>query len=102
KILIILELTVIANGADVGSKLGNPVMPSSTGAAAPSDGDGASNRTPASSEFAASVKPPGGAQFPTRNTQPAPMQSSFRSNGGPTSGGDVVVLPICSLTPYQN
>ncbi|EEC09761.1 conserved hypothetical protein, partial [Ixodes scapularis] len=69
KILIILELTVIANGADVGSKLGNPVMPSSTGAAAPSDGDGASNRTPASSEFAASVKPPGGAQFPTRNTQ---------------------------------
>ncbi|KAG0411480.1 hypothetical protein HPB47_011397 [Ixodes persulcatus] len=104
KILIILELTVIANGADVGSKLGNPAMPSSTGAAAPSDGDGASNRTPVSSEFAASVKPPGGAQFPARNTQPAPMQSSFRSNGGPlsTSAGDVVVLPICSLTPYQN
>lgn len=91
KILIILELTVIANGADVGSKLGNPIMPSAS--------DGASNRTPALSEPAVSTESRGATQCPSRNFPAA--QPSFRSNStAPT--GDIVVLPICSLTPYQN
>ncbi|CAN7938762.1 unnamed protein product [Ixodes hexagonus] len=105
KILIILELTVIANGADVGSKLGNPAMPASSGAAAPSgtNGESGPNKPSAASESVTSVKPLDVPQFAPRNVQSAPMQSSFRNNSmAPSATADIVVLPICSLTPYQN
>ncbi|XP_065291671.2 replication protein A 70 kDa DNA-binding subunit [Dermacentor albipictus] len=87
KVLIVLDLTVIAKGSTVGCRLGNPVIPttSSSGAAQPTDG-GANK-----------------AQFQHSGGQAPPSAApSFGNRAYPASTSDVVVVPIASLTPYQN
>lgn len=91
KILIILELTVIVPGADVGSKIGNPISSAPVAASAPSVPNG--NSAPAEA-------------VPKATSIPASMprtQSSSLSSAAPVQQADgIVVFPINSLTPYQN
>lgn len=87
KVLIVLDLTVIAKGSTVGCRLGNPVIPttSSSGAAQPTDGG--ANKS----------------QFQQNAGQAPPSAApSFGNRAYPASTSDVVVVPIASLTPYQN
>lgn len=87
KVLIVLDLTVIAKGSTVGCRLGNPVIPttSSSGAAQPTDGG--ANKS----------------QFQQNGGQAPPSAApSFGNRAYPASTSDVVVVPIASLTPYQN
>lgn len=90
KVLIVLDLTVIAKGSTVNYKLGNPVIPNSAGApSAPSAGS-------------ADV----GVNRPQFQQNGGHDQSStvppYGRTAYPASTNDVVVVPIASLTPYQN
>ncbi|KAH8042181.1 hypothetical protein HPB51_021265 [Rhipicephalus microplus] len=82
KVLIVLDLTVIAKGSTVGCRLGSPVIPTSSSSGAAQPTDGGTNKAPLQQNNAA--------------------PSSFGNRAYPASTSDVVVVPIASLTPYQN
>lgn len=83
KVIILLNLTVVTPGAEVGEKIGNPVNSSApSGASAPSATETASNAAP-KSVF-------------SNKTEPK-VVSTPQMNGS-----DQPVHPIASLTPYQN
>lgn len=87
KVLIVLGLTVVAKGSTVGCRLGNPAIPNASGA--PSSTDAGSNRP----QFPQN----GGSTMSSSAAAP-----SFGSSAYPSSTSDVAVVPIASLTPYQN
>lgn len=102
KVIIILDLTVITRGAEVGQKLGNPqpYRPTEASGAAP-----ASNGTPAISNPApvTPVKVPTPAAATLTNRSPM-VNGTVAGKGGQatTPGGTSRIHAIANLTPYQN
>lgn len=83
KVIILLSITVLTPGAEVGEKLGNPVTPTSGGAA--TNGSDISSNANSKSVFANNNR-----------TEPKVLQNSM------LNGSSQPVHPIASLTPYQN
>uniref|UniRef100_A0A2R5LE87 Replication protein A subunit n=1 Tax=Ornithodoros turicata TaxID=34597 RepID=A0A2R5LE87_9ACAR len=103
KILIILELTVVAAGADVGSKIGNPVT-NVPGVVAQQSAQAQQNVS-APAEAAAPQRPQQPTQFQFRgntSSMSAPQRPQMSTGGSLQQTNGVVVFPISSLTPYQN
>jgi len=101
RVVIILDLEVITPGAQVGSKIGNPVQIGSDGKIpAPAANQ---NTNP---NAGAGVKRPAGPTGgePPMKTTPAsyqPSRSVLTARPGAGSSG-VITTPIASITPYQN
>lgn len=102
RVLVILELTVLNHGSQVGKKIGTPV---------PYTGEPqkpASNVSkPAPSAATPSSNTSNGSAFGSRPTAASPYGasngSSFGRNAAPsTQGGQQLTHPIASLSPYQN
>lgn len=97
RVMIILELELIAPGSSVGLKLGNPVS-------LPEDGDAkGSARPPAPAGPAAPQGPAKPMQNgrPMMNIKPVVQQSPVRNHIS-ESPSDMRIHPIASLNPYQN
>ncbi|KAJ2949088.1 hypothetical protein O0L34_g6027 [Tuta absoluta] len=86
RVMIILEITILAPGATVGKKLGNPVT---------------------WTEESAAAAPPQPAMQPAPKSAPAPSPMAHTSNGAApnldvSSFNSQMTHPIASLSPYQN
>eukprot|EP00092_Neocalanus_flemingeri_P017032 GFUD01018420.1.p1 GENE.GFUD01018420.1~~GFUD01018420.1.p1 ORF type:complete len:627 (+),score=162.12 GFUD01018420.1:60-1940(+) len=102
RVVIILDLEIVTPGAQVGSKIGNPVQIGSDGKIPPLP----ANQNANPNAGAATKRPSSGAagSEPPMKTTPAsyqPQRSVLSARPGVGSSG-VITTPIASITPYQN
>jgi len=104
RVVIILELEVVTPGAQVGSKIGNPVQIGSDGKVPSAPANQNANPNAGAAIKRPPSGPVGGSEPPVKTT-PASYQPQQRSvlTSRPSAGATgIVATPIASITPYQN
>jgi len=104
RVVIILELEVVTPGAQVGSKIGNPVQIGSDGKVPSAPANQNANPNAGAAVKRPPSGPVGGSEPPVKTT-PASYQPQQRSvlTSRPSAGATgIVATPIASITPYQN
>ena len=99
KVVVILEVEILAPGQQVGAKLGNPVQISSDGKIP--DGPANQNSNPNAGSAFKRPAGPGGAEQPPVKTVPGQVRSVLTPRSA-ASSEQYNVQPINSITPYQN
>ena len=113
RVIIVLDFDVIAPGAEVGYKIGNPAAMASDGSAPKTDNQntssnaGAANNQNINLNAGAALKRPAGpvGGQPPNKTTPAsyqPQQRSVLSSRPGVANTGILTTPIASITPYQN
>jgi len=111
RVIIVLEFDVVAPGAEVGYKIGNPVAMLSDGSAPNNQNTnpnaGAANNQNANPNAGAALKRPAGpvgGQPPIKTTPASyqPQQRSVLSSRPGVGNTGILTTPIASITPYQN
>ena len=99
RVVVILEVEILAPGDQVGAKLGNPIQINSDGKIP--EGPASQNSNPNAGLSLKRAAVPGGAEQPPVKTVPGQVRSVLTPRSAASSQPNNV-QPINTITPYQN